>query len=50
MPRRLLRMASTAALGKGVANRDKRWLGIGLALVALRFFDSRAKKRAARES
>ena len=50
MPRRLLRVASSAALGKAVSKRDKRWLGIGLALAALRFLDSRAKKRAARHS
>ncbi|MGC2486967.1 MAG: hypothetical protein WA359_12065 [Acidimicrobiales bacterium] len=50
MPRRLLRIASTAALGKALSNRDKRWLGIGLALAALRILDSRAKKRAARNS
>ncbi len=50
MRRQILRVASTAALGKAMANRDKRWLGIGLALAALRFLDSRAKKRAARHS
>ena len=50
MPRRLLRVASTAVLGKALSDRDKRWLGIGLALTALRFLDSRAKKRAARHS
>ncbi|MGC2168766.1 MAG: hypothetical protein WA580_06670 [Acidimicrobiales bacterium] len=50
MPRKLLRFASTAALGKALSDRDKRWLGIGLALAALRILDSRAKKRAARHS
>ncbi|HEY1824990.1 MAG TPA: hypothetical protein VGG21_03415 [Acidimicrobiales bacterium] len=47
MLRRILRIAALGALGKAWRLRDARWLGVGVAVLALRFFESRAKKRSA---
>ncbi|MGC1239010.1 MAG: hypothetical protein WA860_09510 [Acidimicrobiales bacterium] len=50
MRRRLLRLAAAGALGRAWAQRSPKWLTLGLAVVALRMFDSRAKKRAKRHA
>jgi hypothetical protein len=50
MRRRLLRIVAAAAFGRAWSQRDAKWLSLGLGVLALRFFDSRAKKRAKRQA
>ncbi len=50
MIRRVLRIAAFGALGRAWRTRDARWFGVGLAVMALRVVESRAKKRAARHA
>jgi hypothetical protein len=50
MRRRLLRIVAAAAFGRAWSQRDAKWLSLGLGVLVLRFFDSRAKKRAKRQA
>jgi len=46
--RRLFRIATAGALGRAWAQKSPKWLSFALAIVLLRFIDSRAKKSAQR--